>query len=225
MKIYKVKKTVVQKQPLPKIFIVIAFDICSSSNIIEGLTLTDNVRRFEHFLATIQKWLIEERPSTSLDIYKFTGDGWILLLPDNIEGNAIVSFLAGLCTIFKKEFSKQIEPYLDNVPSITGITIGIDKGPLIEMLLLQREYVGRAINVACRLQSAVGDKGGPPSYKALISNQVYNQYFRGSCKFQAYKAERSLKNILDGKRYGCHKIDFMQRKMILPIGKKLIRRK
>jgi hypothetical protein len=79
---------------------------------------------------------------------------------------------------FVVEFRRSILPHLSHKPALVGITFGIDKGELIPLTMYgQQEYVGRAINIACRLQAAVVDKGRSPAYTALVSNRVYSEYF------------------------------------------------
>jgi len=192
--------------------IVVAFDMCSSSNIVEDLTLTGNIHRYRDFLTTLKRWLRDQAKQNRFIIYKFTGDGWILLFMSDADGGALLSFLHSLCDLVKRELKNEIMPYLESPPTVTGVAIGIEKGPLVKMIMLQQvEFVGRALNVACRLQNAVKDKGGPPAYKALVSNQVYNTYLRDKNSFKAWRAERVLRNIRGGDRYKCWKIDFMRR--------------
>jgi hypothetical protein len=63
--------------------------------------------------------------------------------------------------------------YLSDRPALIGLTFGIEKGDVIPLKMFgQPEYVGRAINVACRLQTAVKDRGRPPVYDALVTNRV-----------------------------------------------------
>ena len=67
------------------------------------------------------------------------------------------------------------------------------------------EFVGRALNVACRLQSAVKDKGSAPDYRCLFSRKVFNSYLRDIDSFKFYDVDRTLRNISGGERYRCVK--------------------
>ena len=159
----------------------------------------------KHFLAAQQEEVL-------FDPYKFTGDGWILLFPPNTNGNALSTFLTELCRFYAKEYRKTLKPYLANLPTVAGLTFGIDKGPAEHLIMYgPPEYVGRAINIACRLQSAVKDKGGTPAYKALVSNAVYAEYLKKFKFPKAFRARRTLRNINHGEIYHCRKIELVPR--------------
>ncbi len=191
--------------------IVVAFDICSSSDIIEELTLKGDLLRFQNFLATLKRYLMAEQKKILFDPYKFTGDGWILLFPANTDGQALLTFLRDLCAYFKKEFRKEVLNYLDTPPRITGLTFGLEKGPVASMIMFGGiEYVGRALNIACRLQNAVKDKDESPAYKALVSNTVFNEYFFPATGYKVLRVKRTLRNIRGGDHFRCRKIDFMR---------------
>ena len=190
--------------------IVVAFDMCSSTDIIEELTLSGDLQRFKKFLNSFKQYLAAAQRSIVFDPYKFTGDGWILLFPENTDGKRLIKFLQGLCRFFRKEFTQQVLRHLATPPSITGLTFGIERGPLAPMTIYgQREYVGRAINVACRLQSSVKDKGGSPAYKALVSNGAFNKYFFGARNVKILKARRTLRNIRGGSEFHCRKMELL----------------
>jgi hypothetical protein len=191
--------------------IVVAFDICSSSDIIEELTLKGQLERFHQLLTSLRHHLMKSQDILLFDAYKFTGDGWILLFPGNeTDGQVLLKWLTDLCVFFKKEFRQKILKYLDTPPAVTGLTFGLERGLLGKMKMFgRREYLGRAINIACRLQGAVGDKGGPPAYKALVSNVVFHDYFAAATGYKVWKAQRSLKNIRAGTAFKCRKIDLL----------------
>lgn len=198
--------------------VVVAFDMCSSSNIIEDLTLKGDVRRLKNFLGTLKQYLAKEQDNILFDPYKFTGDGWILLFPSDTDGVALSDFLKGLCQFYAKEYRKELKPFLDHPPSVSGLTFGIDKGPLESLTMYgQSEYVGRAINIACRLQGAVSgtDKGGTPAYKALVSNAVFVEYCRAAEFPKVLRAKRTLRNINHGEVYHCRKIELLSRNEVL----------
>ena len=191
--------------------IVVAFDMCSSSDIIEELTLSGNLKRLNEFLQALKRYLASAQKDVVFDPYKFTGDGWILLFPAKTDGKVLIKFLIDLCAFFRKEFHKQVLKHLDTPPSITGLTFGVEKGPLVSMTMYgQREYIGRALNIACRLQSAIKDKDSSPAYKALVSNGVFNEYFASATgKLTVYKVRRRLRNIRGGVDFYCKKIHLL----------------
>ena len=188
--------------------VVVAFDMCSSSNVIEEVTLGGNIERLTKFLTAIKRHLAEAQQNVTFDVYKFTGDGWILLFPRDTNGSVLLQFLANLCEFFDKQFYQQVLRHLGTRPSTVGLTFGVEKGPLVSLKMYgQTEYIGRAINVACRLQGAVRDRGKSPAYKALVSNNVYNDYFDPADGFKVFRVRRQLRNIRGGADFHCRKIN------------------
>lgn len=55
--------------------IVVAFDMCSSSDIIEELTLSGNLNHLDEFLQALKRYLASAQKNVLFDPYKFTGDG------------------------------------------------------------------------------------------------------------------------------------------------------
>jgi hypothetical protein len=196
--------------------IVVVFDLCSSSQIMEDLLLGEKFDRYEAFLACVKRWLMNWAEGHSLakgqcELYKFTGDGWILLFPDTIRGEALVEFMYNLCEMIEAELARHILPSLSSVPSVLGATIGVEHGNLIRMTMTGREeYVGRALNIACRLQSAVKEKEPQAGcYKALISTPFFNERLaKASSRYKVDTTTCSLRNILSGTAFNCRRIDF-----------------
>jgi hypothetical protein len=193
--------------------VVVAFDMCSSSNIIEELTLSGDVGRLKDFIGTLNQYLAKEQASVLFDPYKFTGDGWLLLFPSNTKGIALAAFLTRLCRFYSKEYKNKMLPFLAHPPPISGLTFGIDKGSLEDLVIHgQQEYIGRVINIACRLQGAVKDKGGNPAYKALVSNAVFAEYFSETNFPNVFSVKRTLRNINHDRVYRCRKIELLSHK-------------
>jgi class 3 adenylate cyclase len=195
--------------------IVLAFDLCSSSKIMEDLLLNDKFRDYKAFLTCIKRWLIDQakkQPPTNdcFELYKFTGDGWILLFPTTTSGGALLEFMRGLCEMVSAELARHIIPNLSSKPAVLGATIGVETGSLVKMTMNDRdEYVGRALNIACRLQNAVKENEPSPEYKALVSAPLYNASL--SQLTVPYKVEPvtlPLRNILSGSGSDCWRIDF-----------------
>lgn len=187
--------------------VVVAFDVCSSSTIIEDLTLTNNLKAMRDILILTKKFLREKSKEIGFIRYKFTGDGWILLFPMDIRGVEMMDFLTGLSKYFKGQFTKRVLSVLDEVPDVTGLTFGLDRGNLIRVIMDQKnEYVGRPINVACRLQSVIKQKDTAPQYKVLMSRHAFNALSDNLLKYKPKKVIRSLPNIRGGKGFRCVKL-------------------
>jgi len=205
--------------------IVVALDLCSSSQIMEDLLLSEKFDRYETFLTCVKRWLMNWTNRHSavhgrFELYKFTGDGWILLFPVSTQGRALVGFMSSLCEMIDAELARHIVPSLSSMPSVIGATIGVEEGNLIKMTMNERdEYVGRALNIACRLQNAVKEKEAHPGcYKALVSARFYNdRLLHSSMPYKVEPATCSLRNILGGSGFACQKIDFTMDAAGLPL--------
>ena len=142
-----------RRVPIDGDALVVAFDMCSSSDILEELTLSGDLWRYDQLLTSVKEHLATAQEAVLFDPYKFTGDGWILLFPKETDGELVFKFLRNLCRFFKRELQDRVLRHLASPPSITGLTFGLEKGPLRAMTMYgQKEYIGRALNVACRLQ-------------------------------------------------------------------------
>jgi class 3 adenylate cyclase len=193
--------------------LVVAFDMCSSSTIMEQLLLAGDMSCLTEFLTAIKRYLASEQKRLPFDPYKFTGDGWILLFPANANGEALMAFLERLCRFYRDEFKRRVRPNLLNAPELIGLSFGMDCGWLSHMKMYgQSEYIGRPINIACRLQGAVKDKGGSPAYKALVTYAASRKYFAHLPPTRSVRAKRTLRNINGEAPFGCKKISLLLEK-------------
>ena len=204
--------------------IVVVFDLCSSSQIMEDLLLSDRFDRYETFLTCVKRWLMNWSEQHSqvnglFELYKFTGDGWILLFPATIRGKALIQSMYSLCEMINAELARHIIPSLSSMPAVLGATLGVERGNLVRMMMNeQKEYVGRALNVACRLQNAVKEKESHPAdegkpgascYKAIVSSRLYNERLEQvNMPYKVESATSPLRNILRGSGFACRQIDF-----------------
>ena len=192
--------------------IIVVFDFCSSSNIIEDLTLTDNLQSYNMLLNAMDIFIRSNESDQKYTCYKYLGDGWILLFQVTAKGVDILNFLNRLCKHYNSRFNRIVKNHLEHFPEVLGITFGIEKGKLVFTRLNRKtEWFGRAINIACRLQGAIKDNDSYPQNKALMSNQVYHEYFKNIKNISDYdprKAERKLRNIRGEENYNCYKISF-----------------
>jgi uncharacterized protein YodC (DUF2158 family) len=199
--------------------LVIAFDMCSSSNVLEDLKLSGNVQMLLELFDCIGRFLGEQATLLNFQPHKFVGDGWILFFPLGSSGERVLGFLNLLCKKFDEEYQKIVEPLLDQPISISGLTFGMDVGELLAVSILNAdEYVGRPINIACRLQSSIKDKDASPKFKALVSRQCYNRYFK-NCADRCSPSEttRNLRNIRGGEDFGCVTLSFTGAEGIIPV--------
>lgn len=186
---------------------VVAFDVCSSSEILEKLTLRGNVERYIKALSKMKHHMADNFMTKGLPMepHKFTGDGWILLFPPETKGPRLLQFLQSLAE-FSCDQLVRLNEELDYPSKLAGITIGVDKGPLFHAKIYgDDEYVGRSLVIACRLQGAVKSVDNAPAGKALVSREVFVEL--GSTGLLTVSDEQPvLHNIGGGAPFPCKKI-------------------
>jgi len=188
--------------------IVLVFDICSSASILEDLLRSENGAKWRNLLIQLKKFLRQESKSHGFDIYKFVGDGWILLFDPAFDARTLFDLLIRLCQEYEKLFGKRIEPVLSMDIKNIGITFGIDKGTLVRFVMNEtKEYIGRPLNLAARLQSAIKDKDPRPGGKVLMSKNVFAG-MRKALKpiYRVETARRKLRNISGADEHVCKKL-------------------
>ena len=195
--------------------IVLAFDICSSSSVIEQLTTRGSIQQYQSLLTSLKHYMADAQKTLLFDPYKFMGDGWILLFPAEItQGVALLQFMKGMCAHFKERFAVLLK-YLDSAPDVKGLTFGADVGMVHRSTMFQQpEYVGYPINVACRLQSAIKDKDESPGYKALVTGELFAEFLAPAAEHYVQQVKRSLRNIHNDKPFHCRKIHLLKKKPI-----------
>jgi len=188
--------------------VVVVFDICSSTRILEDLLQTENHEKWKNLLIGLKKFLID-RANDEKDfiIYKFLGDGYILLFDWDYPADDILTLLSDLCVWFDDRYSRTVRRFLDSTPNVEGMTFGIDRGKLVRITMQNKpEYVGRAINVAARLQGSVEIKNRNPSSKALLSRHYYSSVKASLSGYKVFSAKRKLRNVGNGGVINCNKV-------------------
>ena len=176
--------------------LVVVFDICSSTTILEDLKRTDNLAAWRDLLLDMKANLQEEGSRLAMCLYKFIGDGWVLLFPDSVPKKELCGFLSRFSEWYQRQFESAIRPLLLQEPSPIGLMFGIDLGELIRLDLDdQVEYLGRAINVASRLQTQTKELRGGPSYKAIFSRNSFNSPAPPPGEIAVESTKVSLRNI------------------------------
>ena len=184
--------------------IVVAFDMCSSSDILEELILRNDIDPYNQLITMLKQYLAYAQKSVLFDPYKFTGDGWILLFPGSTDGASLWNMLTGLSSFYRSASEGHLLPRLNTRPTINGLTFGIEVGSIAKMTVFQQtEYVGRPITIACRLQSAVKSVANNPGYKALVSATVFSDYFASVKNVNGSNRNVSLRNIRGGREFRC----------------------
>lgn len=196
-----------------KEYLVVVFDICSSTTILENLTLSGDKELWCEILVGLQRYLRNQRSKLHYKIYNFIGDGWILLFPTDIRGDILIPFLKGLSDEYYTLYKRILHPILSVTPQQIGLTFGVDSGILYMMKMDKRtEYAGISLNIASRLQGSIGQKDRNPANKVLTSKRVYKtmaKYIRAN--YVVKKAERKLRNVMGGEKFLCRKISLFKK--------------
>jgi class 3 adenylate cyclase len=190
----------------PKIVrkLVVIFDIAYSTAILEDLIRTENLDAWQKVLGQLKRFFWSEKIGRK-QMYKFLGDGWILLFEDGeLSGKQVLELLEKLSAKYEELFNLHVASVLSNMPPAIGLTFGIDEGSLVEIIMNnQREFVGRALNVAARLQGATKAMKEPAPGLLLISN---NAFSRLELAVKHETVECDLANVVGGRRYRARKV-------------------
>lgn len=188
--------------------IVLVFDICSSTQILEHLIVRNSEISFRNILLRLKGFLEHRQGIGQLAIYKFVGDGWIVLFDTSTKGTELLNLLHDLQKEFRAAFNELIRSELDVTPTECGLTFGIDLGQLVRFQAFgQTEYIGRPLNMATRLQSAVKDGGTGYAGKALMSTKAFS-YLKIGEFLKVVPVKRELRNVLGGQQVECFELAF-----------------
>jgi hypothetical protein len=59
---------------------------------------------------------------------------------------------------YKRLYDQFVLPTIDIPPKVHGMTFGVDEGQLVKLKMLDKdEYIGRPLNIACRLQGVINE--------------------------------------------------------------------
>jgi len=187
--------------------IIQAFDICSSTSIIEDLHRTQTVYRYRDLIYGIRNYLEKNSSEYHFQIYKFLGDGYILIFEPEVPIDKVLLFTIGLTDECDKYLAEFIQNFLEHeeLPR-KGITIGLDKGTLHPLEENHRdgyvEFIGRPITIACRLQATLDRP--EHTNKVLMTLRLYQELSDELLKAICTKTTRTLRNINYDKDIKCY---------------------
>lgn len=196
--------------------IAVTLDICSSSQIIEDLIKTTNIKVWRDLLISMKDFLVTESPKYNAKIYKFIGDGWIILFEQTYSAANLLKFIKCINDKFEKQYKEMIYPNLDTPPEISGLTFGIDEGQLVLLTMQENnEFVGRPINIACRLQGAINKMDIKTGYRVLMSHRLFNFLRINTLDYYFEETDRPLRNISEGRNFKCYRICISDNQLII----------
>ena len=148
----------------------------------------------------------------NLSIYKFLGDGWVLIIDLDTDKKKLLEDFVELCNVFSDHFNKTIEKRLSTEIKPVGLTFGLDIGEIFRILIGgTREYIGPTLNIAARLQSCISNPNkleDDPSNQLMMVRRNYYKYFKDDVSgiYKLVKARRKLKNIKNDDTFVCTRI-------------------
>jgi len=186
---------------------ILVFDICSSTIIVEELIKTNQIKDYNILVYAFRQYLNYRANLFHFTVYKFLGDGFIIIFDENKLMDHILIFVCEL-TKFVEEVLKDFvyeNIEIGSIPRI-GITMGLDHGVIVNFFVNGHiEYTGRPLNFACRLQSSLTEK--EHVNKLLLSLRVKKE-LKSSLFRQALKErERVFRNISRENRIRCFEFD------------------
>lgn len=215
---------------------VLFFDICLSSKIVEYLEEAELIDKCELLLKEINYYLKNKSKEKVLNfyIYKFLGDGWILIFENKIDFKKILEFCKELCDNYSNYLKNLIINNLKNGAKenfekkikINGLTFGIDVGLIykVEFIDWAVEYYGTTMNLAARLQSSISaqnKKEDNPSNQLLIRKEILKKCIKdfkdfkkelNNLNYKFKEVERTLKNLKNNDKFKCIRIWFNKNK-------------
>ena len=91
---------------------VLVFDFCSSTSILEDLIRSENQQYWQALLMEVKNFLKREEDRGKFQIYKFIGDGWILLFDANFPPRELFLFMRNLCEKYNELFNAMVRSNL-----------------------------------------------------------------------------------------------------------------
>jgi len=188
------------------------FDICSSSKITEDLSQNDELAIWRKTLKSVEKKLDNKSKDLGFSVYKFLGDGWILIIEPKTNKKLLLDFFASLCNMYLSYFRNNIEKRLSTTVESIGLTFGLDIGNIYSIKISGKdEFMGPPLNIAARLQSSIVSpniRDDNPSNQLMMIRRNYIRHFQPFLKgkYVAIKAERTLKNIRNDDTFFCTRI-------------------
>jgi hypothetical protein len=119
----------------------------------------------------------------------------------------IAEFITGVRAVYRRCYDTDIRPALRQPPDKWGLKFGIDDGVLLKLRMEGREeYIGRPINIACRLQGLVTDGDMRDGCRALISCRTYDKIGHALSDFSPIETRRNLRNIAGEGGFRCYRL-------------------
>ena len=191
---------------------VVVFDVCSSSVILEDLQQSGFQNRYGLLIDAIWTYLQGESKSRNFQVYKFLGDGFILLFSEHQTADDLMLFLVYLTFYCNAVINTFRRKYLDitELPR-SGITIGVSHGEVFRLdskNIKKIEFFGRPINMASRFQSSLDRP--EQANTVLVSREFFNSLQTKETKEHFKETTRKLRNISGEKKVRCFYLDFKQ---------------
>src|SRR6476646_9843315 len=105
--------------------VVVTMDICSSTSIIEDLLKSERIRIWRDLIISMKEHLRRYGGPQNAELYKFVGDGWLMLFHQPYLGEEILAVLKSAADFYNAYYEREIFPSLDTPPKLSGLTFGM----------------------------------------------------------------------------------------------------
>lgn len=191
---------------------VIAFDVCSSTVMLEDLAVKNRVEAISGLIDGLYAFLNGKVNQYPLNVYKFTGDGFMLMMDESVSMDEVLSFCVALTFISRELLVWFKEEYLSiDELSREGITVGIAYGDTFRVESPSNrsttEYVGRPLNLATRFQGSLNkpEHTNRVLFEKGLYKEIKNDLLRRACR----RTKRVLHNVSGDTPVGCYEFNPM----------------
>jgi len=141
---------------------VVVFDLCSSTEILEGLQSRGKIGLYNELFGHIETLIRRLGQGFGCRIYKFLGDGYILLVNEDTTTEELIVLCAVICRTCNTLLKEGILEEINFTPKRIGFTFGCDIGEIHALSIGGKaEFTGKVINLSSRLQSSLSAPDDP----------------------------------------------------------------
>jgi len=184
-------------------YTVLVVDIRRSTEIVQRLQEDELTGWWAALLARIHEDISTLFPDDA-KVYKFLGDGWLILFKTNNDGliSRIGTFLDVIFTTYDRLYNESLQSLyeLEETLPHTNVSFAITTGTLTKFdFPNSEEYVGKAINEAFRLQSLAAGGDGYDEPYGYIDRPTYAA-FREAIEGAVMLEKHALRGISESEK-------------------------
>lgn len=181
--------------------VVLVIDICHSTAIVDDLGAGGNEGFWRKLLVKMDAIIRAHSSQAKYEYYKFLGDGWILLFDESEDtGRNVIDALRYADEMYGLAYVGGVRSAFRRHKQPPELTFGVTSGPLLKVELGGgTEYIGKAINEACRLQGMASNSEGGAGSRGYLGTGFYTEYYDNFAGL-ALEKEVALRNVEGGEK-------------------------